>query len=431
MFKSFRSLLARWVAPMDQKSLQAQSVSIEQIGVLGDKTVPASVAVPSPHAIAYDDYLYDRSRTQWQFGDWESLAKLDHNTIQNHPERAKLALLSATAHLQLDNIGAAKQMIKVAQNWGCSKKLVAQILISGVHNSLGRAALVAGNQIRGTSHFETAILTGTPGSEVRLMSHARAAHQADNLKIPTRMMAQSLLRGRKPKESIAIKAKSSQPGAPAKIGTDIQHVPQIAIAGMRHSGSTALYNIVRLALGHARIDFSCGYAEYTSDLNAVADQRKIRLIKIHEFRDDVAYGGGLFITTRRDIRDTVASAVRRNFPMLEKANGPAGYARYNRILHDVWLPFSDYVFVYEDFMKDPMGIIENLLAFMGLPDVSAESIFEEVKNLPTDQYQLTLLSPSHITDPDHNLTFQDTLDSSVIEKINHDHAVWLSRYGYV
>ncbi len=133
------------------------------------------------HVVPYDENLFERARTQWQFGDWESLAKLDRNTLQHHPDRAKLALLAAAGHLQTNNTGAAKKFTRLAQDWGCSKKLVSQILIAGVHNSLGRAAATAGQQPRALKHFESAIAIGTPGSEVRLITQARVGEQLAQL----------------------------------------------------------------------------------------------------------------------------------------------------------------------------------------------------------------------------------------------------------
>jgi hypothetical protein len=134
-------------------------------------------AQPDQAVVPYDENLLERARTQWQFGDWESLTKIERDTLQHHPDRAKLALLAAAGHLQTDNAGAAKQFIRLAQEWGCSKKLVSQILIAGVHNSLGRAAAVAGQQPRAFKHFESAIQTGTPGNDVRLLTQARAGEQ--------------------------------------------------------------------------------------------------------------------------------------------------------------------------------------------------------------------------------------------------------------
>lgn len=135
------------------------------------------------HLVAYDENLLERSRTQWQFGDWASLAALDRDTLQHHPDRAKLALLAAAGRLQTGQDTEAKQWIRLAQDWGCSKKLISQILIAGVHNSIGRAAALSGQQARSLQHFEAAINTGTPGGDVKLLSQARTLHQLEQLGI--------------------------------------------------------------------------------------------------------------------------------------------------------------------------------------------------------------------------------------------------------
>lgn len=134
--------------------------------------------------VPYDENLLERARTQWQFGDWESLARLDRETLQHHPDRAKLALLVASGHLQSNNSTVARQFIRLAQDWGCSKKIIAQILISNVHNSLGRAAATSGNQSKASEHFGNAIAIGTPGSEVRLVAQARLGEQLRQLGLP-------------------------------------------------------------------------------------------------------------------------------------------------------------------------------------------------------------------------------------------------------
>jgi hypothetical protein len=136
------------------------------------------------NVVPYDENLLERSRTQWEFGDWESLAALGRDTLQHHPDRAKLALLAAAGLLQHGNSSEAKQFIRLAQDWGVSKKLLTRILAAGVHNSLGRAAAIAGEQPRALQHFHTAIATGTPGSEARLLAQARIIHQYQQLNLP-------------------------------------------------------------------------------------------------------------------------------------------------------------------------------------------------------------------------------------------------------
>jgi len=134
--------------------------------------------------VVFDESLFERSRTQWHFGDWTTLASLQRETIQNHPARAKLALLAAAGHLQQGNSQAAREFIRLAQDWGCSKKLISQILISGVHNSLGRAASVSGQAQRGLEHFQSAIQAGSAQSEVRLLTQARVNQQLNQLGLP-------------------------------------------------------------------------------------------------------------------------------------------------------------------------------------------------------------------------------------------------------
>jgi hypothetical protein len=131
---------------------------------------------PTP-AVPYDETLLERARTQWQFGDWPSLAALTRDTLQHHPDRAKLALLAAAGHQQLGDTAAARQFTRLAQDWGCSKKLVAQVLIAGAHNTLARVAAAAGQVPRALKHFQDSIAIGTPNTDLALATQARVAHQ--------------------------------------------------------------------------------------------------------------------------------------------------------------------------------------------------------------------------------------------------------------
>ncbi|MDP1547494.1 MAG: hypothetical protein Q8L87_15915 [Anaerolineales bacterium] len=134
--------------------------------------------------VPYDENLLERSRTQWQFGDWASLAALERDTLQHHPDRAKLALLCAAGHQALGNASEARQHTRLALDWGCGKKLVSQVLISGVYNTLGRAAAVCNQENRAIGHFQTSIQLGASGSDVRLLTQARANQQLAQLGLP-------------------------------------------------------------------------------------------------------------------------------------------------------------------------------------------------------------------------------------------------------
>ena len=164
--------------PADRSEETTSNLSVE---VTSSQEVSCVDAYPIP----YDEYLLERARTQWQFGDWESLAKLDRETLQHHPDRAKLALLAAAGNLQTSNTAAAKQLIQLAKEWGCSKKLITQLLVAGVHNSLGKASAITGQEQKALGHFEAAIRIGSPGSDARLLAPARINLQLSQLGIPS------------------------------------------------------------------------------------------------------------------------------------------------------------------------------------------------------------------------------------------------------
>ena len=138
-------------------------------------------ALPQEESISGDNGALDLARTQWQFGDWNSLSIIQIESLLQHPERAKLALLVASSHLQTGKTSQARTFIELAIKWGIGKKLLGQILISGVHNSLARAAAITGQDTRAIKHFENAIHTSNPGMGRRLLIQARIGEQLRQL----------------------------------------------------------------------------------------------------------------------------------------------------------------------------------------------------------------------------------------------------------
>lgn len=204
----------------------------------------------------------------------------------------------------------------------------------------------------------------------------------------------------------------------------------VVIAGMRHSGSTALFNIVRGALDTAQLRFESFYSEGAGKELLDDPGQELLLIKTHEFRDDVASRATVVLNTRRDLRDTVASAKRREFPLLQRVGGVVEYAKYNRALHEMWFPRGDYEFIYEDYITHPERETRRVLEFLGLGLVDAVQISRDVQNLPTNQYNKLLLSPTHITDPERILSYRDSLTAEEIRGIQVNHGGWLRRHGY-
>lgn len=178
MFNTIRTLLRRFMGRPENDHSTPISSAIEDMDAVNE-------ALPNEaHFVPYDENLLECARTQWQFGDWDSLMKLERDTLQHHPDRAKLALLAAAGHLQHGNTQVARQFVQLAKDWGCSKKLISQILIAGVHNSLGRAAAVNGESQRALQHFESAIAAGGAVGEIRLWTQARLSEQLAQLRLP-------------------------------------------------------------------------------------------------------------------------------------------------------------------------------------------------------------------------------------------------------
>lgn len=169
--------LRRWFGPAPRAEDLAQAMPLtDDTGSHADPE-PAGMPAPAHH----DAELLERARMQWQFGDWESLTALDIQSLEPHPERAKLALLVAAAWQQMNDVGATRRFLRHADEWGCDKKLIARLLISGVHNTLGRAAALNQDDPRVRAHFRAAI-AGVSG-DPELASQVRTAQELSRMRV--------------------------------------------------------------------------------------------------------------------------------------------------------------------------------------------------------------------------------------------------------
>ncbi len=141
--------------------------------------LPASQQVGLPDAnehsqtqvFSYGENLLEHSHKQWQFGDWESLVKLDSHGLQVHQDRANLALLAAAAHAQLGDMQSARKLGQLAQEWGCSADLISRIFIAGVYTSLGRAmTIIDSHGEKALNFFKKAVAIGSSKNGVEFVS---------------------------------------------------------------------------------------------------------------------------------------------------------------------------------------------------------------------------------------------------------------------
>ncbi|MBC7477366.1 MAG: hypothetical protein H7317_04635 [Pseudorhodobacter sp.] len=136
-------------------------------------------ALPAPER-AHDRMLLETSRLQWQRGDWAELAAIQAATLTHHPDRARLALIVAAAHGQLGDTGLARAFAKAALDWGCSRAVVAQVLISSAHNGLARVATCLDDP-SAPAHFTAALHLVEANGDVALLSRIRQVAETTRL----------------------------------------------------------------------------------------------------------------------------------------------------------------------------------------------------------------------------------------------------------
>lgn len=161
-----------------------------------------SLSSTAPIDAAYDQGLLERARAQWRNGDWAQLQALNAGEIEHHPDRGRLALLAAAGHHAMGQRTSARLFARMAADWGCDRMLIARVLIGGVHNTLGRAAVASGRQReRALRHFELAVAPGTAGASGALATQARIEQQLAQMGLAAELpalRAASTLSGRAP-----------------------------------------------------------------------------------------------------------------------------------------------------------------------------------------------------------------------------------------
>lgn len=177
MLGAVRGWWRRWMTRRDQSAHSSMLISVGRS--VGDVVVRRDgqdiAGRDVAPVVSVDEGLLSRCRTQWQFGDWATLASLRLEDVQHHPERAKLAALVAAGHHQLGDSGSAKAWVALARTWGCDRRLVARLLVGGVYNTLAKVASASGQHARALAHFQQAV-QGTDGDE-RLLVQVRSVRE--------------------------------------------------------------------------------------------------------------------------------------------------------------------------------------------------------------------------------------------------------------
>ena len=132
----------------------------------------AALDVAEPLSVKNGDLL-TRARAAWEMGDWAALAGLANQPLETLDERGRLALLAAVGLAQLGQMEEARHYARLARDWGCPTPLMAQVLLGGVLNSLGRAACLLGEDARARGFFEASVDIVSPRADAGILGRAR------------------------------------------------------------------------------------------------------------------------------------------------------------------------------------------------------------------------------------------------------------------
>jgi FkbM family methyltransferase len=121
------------------------------------------------------------AKANWYFGEWQALIDIDIQAHSNHPDVNKLAALKASAYQQLNDIDKSETYYKLAKDLGCDNYLISQLLIAGVHNSLGKVAALKKDDDKMLMHFDEAVNIGNNTQENKLARQARSVKEISKL----------------------------------------------------------------------------------------------------------------------------------------------------------------------------------------------------------------------------------------------------------
>lgn len=179
---------------------------------------------------------------------------------------------------------------------------------------------------------------------------------------------------------------------------------RIVSAGMYRSGSTWLYNAIRLLVGDCYGTFVHSGNDYDS-----TNPKDIHLLKVHKYSNWMSSQADLVITIYRDIREVKESMDRRGLVATEGFTNETKLEYFDIYHHNamLWILEANLIVNYETMIKEPvfvLGQIHRALYSGGVnidktPE-ELEDIAEELRNLKvpkTGSDPITLLHQEHIT----------------------------------
>ena len=207
---------------------------------------------------------------------------------------------------------------------------------------------------------------------------------------------------------------------------------RILCAGMHRSGSTWLFNTIRMIyICDQESVYSYFFSEYESSRGVKAT---IHVAKTHQFEDVLSVKYDYIFTTCRDLRDVAASAVRKGII----PNNTSTILKYLRKLlseeYENWRSYSDMEVVYEDMVNDKVDMTRSIADRLEI-EVDPVIVSQAVEKLPFPEkgepyFRDTQIHYGHITNGTPG-SYHETLSKRTIRKIERQFSSWLIDRHYM
>jgi len=234
----------------------------------------------------------------------------------------------------------------------------------------------------------------------------------------------------------------------------------IAVVGMPQSGTTALYNIVNfiLRLNHFKVKNAL-YHPTVMHNNVINEEYlrtytgdEILIVKEHHFIPFLCNEwSDIIFVSKRDIRDSIASRLRRGKTLISKgkmksvehtydANSPQAFQRWCEYLTDDcfkhWVESAEQnkrkilPIDYVEFKTNPRSVIKliygQLKEFHNNLRLDEDKVLDAINNLHRYDEKTTFFSPSKITNSGEIGSFKNNLSQEEIKYINQNFKEWIN-----
>ena len=206
-------------------------------------------------------------------------------------------------------------------------------------------------------------------------------------------------------------------------------------AGMPRSGSTWLFNAVRVLLKHGGApDLAGGYVGQMDELLTHGTS----IVKLHPFHPGLAAKADVVLTSHRDLRD-IAASMQRHYQKKYSA------ADMNDWVKDQvkWTQYAAYDLHYENMLTDKLTEVRKIAAVLKfspqtLAKLSYDAILDEIdgakfkkkfaKDVAYDAENR--LHEGHITDGRHG-SWDNVVPTDYVASIEKEFRGWMSSRGYL